>query len=111
MDINQLFSGVEKKKLAKALEAADKRVKPVKISKFEYTKAGQYNAIALPVVPHAVVTVTDAGKGKLDWTLIGQQIVAARRFSAPVVVEYITAADQNTWGAAFIAAVQIEVDK
>ena len=79
-----------------AVKTAPKRHGP-KTETLECILAGKYNAIGLPVVPHTVVTVSDAGKGKLEWRLIGQQVIGSRRFAPPVVVEYITTAEHAKW--------------
>ena len=78
-------------------KAATAQVKGPKPETFEYLGGGKYNAIGLPIVPYAVAKVSDAGKGKLDWKVVGQQVVASRRFVPPVVVEYITTEEHARW--------------
>ena len=90
---------------------APPKVKGPNTERYEFTVAGKYNALGLPVVPHTIVKVTDAGKGKLEWKLIGQQLVGSRRFTPPVVVEYITDAEHARWHKAEIDAAAKEAAK
>jgi len=87
------------------------KVKGPKTERFEFSGGGKYNAVALPIVPHEVVKVTDAGKGKLDFRLLGQQVIASRPFVPPVVVEYITTEEQARWNKAEIDAKAREAAK
>lgn len=106
MDIRKQFSGVEPEKLEKAIAAAEKKAKPIKSQTFEMVKPGDYNAIVLPVAPHAIAQVTDAGKSKLVCELVGQQVVASRPFVAPVSVQYVTRAEHERWHAEVAAEVR-----
>lgn len=107
----EVFYGAEKVDFDRAMAVAKKKVKPAKISKREQTKGGaKFNAVGIPVADH-VVSVTDAGKGKLDWTLVGQQVVAGRRFVVPVVIEYVLPAEQDKWRAAMIDELAKELSK
>lgn len=110
-EIRKAFSGADPEELDKAIAAAGKKVKPAKTKTVEYTDKGEYNAVGLPVVPYAVVKVTDTGKTPLRWELVGQQVVASRRFEAPVVIEYGTGDAQTKWIAEMIAAVGKELEK
>ena len=92
-------------------KAATAQVKGPKTETFEYSGTGKYNAIGLPVVPHAVTKVSDAGKGKLGWNLVCQQVVASRCFVPPVVVEYITVKEHALWHQAKLDAEAREAAK
>ena len=82
-----------------------KAAKGPAVERYEFVIPGRFNGVVLPVVPHTVTKVTDAGKGKLEWRRVGgQQIVGSRRFVAPVVVEYITDKEHARWHKAQIDA-------
>lgn len=72
-------------------------LKEPKTVRFECKTGNRFNAVGLPIVPHIVTKVSDMGKGKLGWKLVGQQIVASRHFVPPVVVEYITVEEHARW--------------
>lgn len=102
---------IDVKVLDKALAAAEKKVKPPKVARFEWAKSGRFNAVGLPVVPHAVVQVADGSKGKLDYIVKGQQVIISGVFVAPVVIEYITEPEYLKWRSAMIDAVPKEIAK
>ena len=110
-DIRQFFPGCDQEWLDKAIAAAEKRVKPPKPAKRTVNSTGEYNAVTVPVVPHSVTSVTDGSKDKLDHRVVGQQIVASRRFVPPVIVEYVTSAEHEKRQSAMIAAVRQELEK
>ncbi len=111
-EIRKAFRELEPKVLDAAIVAAGKKVKAAKHEKKTRTKGGRYNGIPLSFVPYFIISVADAGKPDLTWTLVGQTVVAiGRNFVAPVVIEYVTVAEHQKWVDAMIAAVQTEVNK
>ena len=110
-NIRELFAGFDSEMLDKAVVAAEKRTKPSKPTKRTVNSTGEYNAVTVPVVPHSVTSVTDGSKDKLDYRVVGQQIVASRRFVPPVIIEYVTPAEYEKRRSAMIVAVHQELEK
>jgi len=105
------FSDYDDEAYLKARSAAAKRVKAIAPKKFVLASEGRYNAVALPVVPAEVTDVTDASKAKLEYRVLGQQVIADRPFVAPVAVEYITGVQVSRWSIAMIEAIRKELTK
>lgn len=110
-DIRNRFVVADQEKLDKAMQAAEKKVKPPKVVKYDWTGQARANALCLPVVPHEVVKVADSSKDKLEYSVIGQQVIASRPFVSPVVIEYITEPEYSKWTSAMIDAVALELAK
>jgi expansin (peptidoglycan-binding protein) len=111
--IRSSFGGADPVKLEAAISAVEKRVKGPKMTTQTFSdESGGYNSVALDVVPEAVLKVGDASKGSsLSWKIVGQQIIASRAFTAPVVVEYVTIKAHEAWRKEMISAVVKELEK
>lgn len=97
-----LFSGVRPQKLELVYKSATRKVGEPKTKAVKIEAEGEYNAVGLPERPHAVAAVKDASKDALEWKVVGQQVVASRRFVPPVEVTYLATTDYEQWRAALI---------
>ncbi len=95
--LRKRFPNVDDEVFETLRSAAARKMKALSPKKFTLASGGAFNAVALPVVPDEVTSVTDASKEPLEYRLVGQQIVASRPFVAPVAVEYITVHQRTKW--------------
>ena len=109
--LRQSFSDYDDETYDKAKAAAARRVKAIVPKKFALASGGSFNAVALPVVPAEVTSVTDASKAQLEYRVCGQQVIAERPFVAPVAVEYTTFNQRTKWNIAMIEAIWKELKK
>ncbi len=109
--LRKRFPNVDDEVFATLRSAAARRVKALSPKKFTLASGGAFNAVALPVVPDEVTSVTDASKEPLEYRLVGQQIVASRPFVAPVAVEYIPTEQRAKWQSDMEIAIWKELRK
>jgi len=108
--VAQAFRGRKPDLLEKLYAAALEAVGEPKSAVAEESAEGEYNSVALPEVPQSVVTVADAD-GEPGYKVLGQQVVADRRFVPPVEVAYVTHKARAAWEAAILAEIGKELAK
>lgn len=86
-------------RLENAIKRAERKVKPPKVEKIEIDAEGSYNAVAVPVAPHHIVSVKDASKEPVSCVLFGPQqvVIEARYWVPPVSIEYVTFEEDGRW--------------